>query len=107
MNDLLLTPPVVFALIFTLAGLILWLSRFLSPKGQPAAGKEDPYACGQDVPTGRYQPGYADFFQFAFLFTIIDVATLMLGTVAPQMVWLTVPIFAIVGLALLILFRKD
>jgi NADH:ubiquinone oxidoreductase subunit 3 (subunit A) len=107
MSDWMLTPPIVFMLLFTIAGLILFLSRFIAAKGQATPGKDDPYACGQDVPTGRYQPGYADFFQFAFLFTILDVATLMLGTVAKSGIWLTIPILAIVGLALVILFRKD
>ncbi|MCL2151169.1 MAG: NADH-quinone oxidoreductase subunit A [Coriobacteriia bacterium] len=107
MNEFLMTPPAIFMILLAVIGLAMWASRGLSPKGSPTPGKEDPYACGQDVPSGRYQPGYADFFQFAFLFTILDVATLMIGTVVAGGVWLTVLVLGIVVLALIILFRRD
>jgi len=106
-NSWLLTPPAVFALLLLVVGLLSWLASGLAAKGAPNQDKGAPYACGQDVPTGRIQPNYNDFFHFAFLFTILEVVTLLLGTVAANSFWLTMVILAIVILALIILFRKD
>lgn len=107
MNEWLLTPPAVFLMILAVIGVLSMLVKSLSPQGSPSAGKEEPYACGQDVPTGRFQPGYDDFFHFAFMFTILDVVTLMVGTVSEGAVWLTVAVLAVIGLAVIILFRRD
>lgn len=107
LNEILLTPPVAFVVALAVIGLLAWLVKGLAIRSNPTPGKGEPYACGQDVPTGRIQPGYNDFFHFAFLFTILEVVALILGTVTANAVWLTIVILCVVVLAIFILFRRD
>lgn len=107
LNELLLTPPVAFVVALAVIGLLAWLVKGLAISGNPSPGKGEPYACGQNVPTGRIQPGYSDFFHFAFLFTILEVVALILGTVTANAIWLTLVILSVVVLAIFILFRRD
>ena len=107
MDRLLLMPPLDFILLLLVAGLLAWFAKGLAAKGKHAAGKGEPYACGQDVSTGRIQPGYADFFPFAFFFTIMHVDALLLATVPASSVWMTAPFLAISALAIVILLRRD
>ncbi|MCL2631959.1 MAG: NADH-quinone oxidoreductase subunit A [Coriobacteriia bacterium] len=106
LNDLLLTPPVVFVLLLVVVGVVSLAARALQTRSNPTGSKGDPYACGQEVATGRFQPGY-DFFHIAFAFTILEVTALLIGTVTANAIWLIAIIFAIIVLALVILFRKD
>ena len=107
MNWILLTPPLAFLILLIIIAALSWFANRLSPKGVKSAGKGEPYACGQDVSTGRIQPSYSDFFPFAFFFTIIHVTALVLATVPASAVWLAIPFLAITALAILILFRRD
>jgi len=100
-------PPLVFILLLAVISGLSWLAKGLSAHGVQTAGKGEPYACGQDVPTGRIQPNYGDFFPFAFFFTIIHVTALVLGTVPATAIWLALPFLAITALAIIILFRRD
>jgi hypothetical protein len=54
--------------------LSVWPSR-------ATAGATRSYACGEDVPDHRMQPDYAQFFPFAFFFTIMHVVALIVATV--------------------------
>ena len=106
-DDFMLSPPLDFILLILVIALLLWLSKRLAPRGTESEGKGEPYACGQDVATGRIQPSYSEFFPFAFFFTIMHVTTLVLCTVPADAVWLSLPFLAISGLAIVILFRKE
>ena len=107
LSDLLLSPLAIFVIMLAVFGLIGWLVKGLAIKSNPTPNKGDPYACGQKVPTGKIQPNYFDFFHFAFLFTILEVVALMIGTVTANAVWLTVVILSVIVLAIFILFRRD
>jgi len=107
LSEILLAPPVVFVIMLAVAGLLSLAVKTLATRSNPSPGKKEPYACGQDVPTGKIQPGYKDFFHFAFLFTILEVVALLLGTATSNVVWLTIGILAVVVLAIFILFRRD
>jgi len=107
LNELLLSPLVVFVLLTGVVSLLAFLSKGLAMPSNPTPGKDEPYACGQDVPTGRIQPGYDDFFHFAFLFTILEVAALIIGTVITQAIWLAIIFLSVIVLAIFILFRRD
>jgi len=107
MNSLLLLPPVSLLLLLVVFTFFAFMARRLSPSGANNSGKGEPYACGQEVGTGRIQPSYNEFFPFAFFFTIMHVATLMLCTIPAGARWLSVPFLAISVLAIIILFRKD
>jgi len=82
--NILLFPPVVFAisLLFVMA-----LSLVLSPlSAKPArvagSNKHKAYGCGEDVPDDQAKaiPNYQEFFPFAIFFTLLHVAGLMLAT---------------------------
>jgi NADH:ubiquinone oxidoreductase subunit 3 (subunit A) len=105
-NSLILSPPVVFMILLFTVALLSLLARGLQTRSNPSPGKGEPYACGQEVETGRFQPGF-NFFHIAFIFTILEVVALLLGTATTGALWLTAMIFAVVVLALIILFRKD
>ena len=107
LNDLLLSPLAIFVIILVVVGLLAQWAKSLAIRSNPTPGKGDPYACGQKVSTGKIQPGYFDFFHFAFLFTILEVVALLIGTVTENAIWLTVIILFIIVLAIFILFRKD
>ena len=106
LNDLVLTPPVAFSILLVVLALFALAAKGLQTKSNPTGGKGEPYASGEQVTTGRIQPGY-NFFHIAFAFTILEVTALLLGTVVPGAGWLAGPVLAIVVLSLIILFRKD
>jgi NADH:ubiquinone oxidoreductase subunit 3 (subunit A) len=82
MNNILLSPPVVFVIILVVA---LTLARLFKQMAcRPSSHAEDQrtsYACGEDLPDHLIQPDFSQFFPFAFFFTILHVVALMLATV--------------------------
>ncbi len=93
--------------------IVILLSSILTklafkPKKQ-AQGATEPYACGENIATHMIQPDYAQFFPFAFYFTILHVVALMLalvpaattGTLVMAMVYI---LGAIIGL--MVLYRR-
>ncbi|MBI5745029.1 MAG: NADH-quinone oxidoreductase subunit A [Elusimicrobia bacterium] len=83
-NDILLFPPVVFAVsLLFVAGLSALLSPLSAkPARVPGSAKHKPYGCGEDVPVDQAKaiPDYQAFFPFAIFFTLLHVAGLMLAT---------------------------
>ncbi|MDD5247162.1 MAG: hypothetical protein PHS09_07210 [Candidatus Omnitrophica bacterium] len=111
MSKILLSPPLAFMIIF---GFCLFLSFIFSrlafrnkKEKPPGAGKS--YACGEDIADHMAQPDYSQFFPFAFFFTIVHVATLMVTTIPVENAetFITAITYVIsVVVALLILFRR-
>ena len=92
MESLLLLPPIAFGATLLAVALQGLAARALSrrPPGEGSAagrarraagGGLEAYACGEDLPDHRAQPGYGPYFPFAFLFTIVHVAALVVATV--------------------------
>ncbi len=76
----LLSPPFAFLVVLAAAVCVFGLLSSLSPrKGRTGAGAK-PYACGEEPPEQKIQPDYAQFFPFAFFFTILHVVALMTTT---------------------------
>jgi hypothetical protein len=106
-----LLPPVALGILLLAVGaLSLMLSRlaFRSPTAQ-AAGMTMPYSCGETLPTHMIQPDYAQFFPFAFFFTILHVVALMVTTVPSEIastfvIAIVYILGAVVGLT--VLYRK-
>jgi len=76
-----LLPPIA-AVVILLA--VIFLSRLMkgmSYRGELGAGAGSAYSCGEDMPKNSYRPDYAQFFSYAFFFTIMHVAALVLATV--------------------------
>jgi NADH:ubiquinone oxidoreductase subunit 3 (subunit A) len=105
-----LTPPAAFMIILAatmlLSGLLSKLS-FKAKKGGDASTTS--YSCGEEGLTPYVQPDYAQFFPFAFFFTILHVTALMITTVPVETLGsLSIAIVYLAGAmtALFILFRK-
>jgi hypothetical protein len=106
MEKILLSPPVAFAVLLAVSILISYFSKFLAAKGTVSAGKEESYACGEDVDLHKVQPDYSQFFPFAFFFTIMHVVVLIVATI-PKNISILAGLYLLVAiLALFILFRK-
>ena len=81
MNTILLLPPILFVVVLAFVLLFSGLVRPLAAKAtRPAGGKQKAYACGEDVKNHHAQPEYAQFFPFAFFFTIMHVIALIAAT---------------------------
>jgi NADH-quinone oxidoreductase subunit A len=111
MSSMLLAPPL--ALLVVLAATLI-LARVFARLETPAApgapaGSRKAYACGENVERPRLQPDYAEFFPFAFFFTMLHVVTLIVATMqtSAHEAILVAGVYvagALVGLS--ILFRK-
>ena len=95
-ESIILSPPLAFAALFAVVGVLAWLAARLLAARPPAvkAGTLKAYACGEDVADHRARPEYKEFFPFAFFFTIMHVIALVVATVPTED-------FAILGMALL------
>ncbi|MEI8356061.1 MAG: NADH-quinone oxidoreductase subunit A [Deltaproteobacteria bacterium] len=110
--EALFMPAILFAIIF----LIYWGQLFLMSKLAPRItnhpeGKFKAYACGEDMKENRVNPDYAQFFPFAFFFTIMHVVALIVAT-APRLLQTTSFIIAVLFLvsatiSLFVLLRKE
>lgn len=113
MNNLLILPPLCFVIVmFTVWG-IAKIGEFLTmaPKATHQEGKEDSYACGEVYTEHRIEPDYGAFFRFAIFFTIIDVAGLMVATLAatsftPYIAAVAVVYVIVISAVLAILYSK-
>lgn len=106
MENILLSPPLAFTILLIVSLLMIYFSKFIAAKGTVSGGKEDSYACGEDVKLNKVQPNYNQFFLFAFFFTIMHVVALIVATI-PKDVSLLAYIYVFIAvMALLILFRK-
>jgi NADH:ubiquinone oxidoreductase subunit 3 (subunit A) len=107
-----LVPPVAFVIVL---GAVWLQSRgmdIFAPRrgdGPEAPGKRKPYASGEHVDDHRAQPDYAQFFHFAFFFTLLHVVALVVATVprgVPAAAALAAAFVVSAGIGLLVLFRR-
>ena len=111
MNSWLLWSPVVFLVALAASlGLYTLMGVLSIPfNRKPGSGGMKSYACGEDVPDHRAQPDYAQFFPFAFFFTIMHVFALIVATVpggSPVAAAIAVGYVMVSAVGLYILFRK-
>lgn len=112
MSTALLLPPLAFLLMLALVVLHALGLRTLAPRRAAGArphGMTQPYACGEDVPDQRMQPDYAQFFPFAFFFTLMHVAALVVATVprgSGPAAGLAAAFLASAAVAVYVLFRR-
>lgn len=109
-NYVLLLPPVAFFIILIFVWLqIAFFGKYGCKSTSFAPGKGKQYACGEDVPINRINPEYRQFFLFAFFFTIMHVAALVITTYpAADPGSLSIAFLYILGAitGLVILFRR-
>lgn len=106
MGQFLLYPPIAF-LIFLLIGYLIYrLSRALGPRPTMAEGKLSAYACGEDIPGRKVQPGY-HLFHFAFFFTVLHVAALVIATVPSGNIALLGIVYLLIALIAVVVLLTD
>lgn len=79
--DVLLAPPVAFAVFLAIFYLLYLLVGLMTPKVKNVGGKLKTYACGEDIPGIKIQFGYRMFFFIALFFTMMHVAALVVATI--------------------------
>ncbi len=111
MEPWILLPPAAFVILLVVAWLqYRSMAVFSAGESWPdAAGKREPYACGESSYEARVRPDYSQFFPFAFFFTIMHVVALMVATVPAESV--SSSAFAVgylfaAAVGLFILFRR-
>ena len=109
-TNLILTPPAAFIIVLIttifVSGLLSKLS-FKTRRGEDASTAS--YSCGEEGLTPFIQPDYAQFFPFAFFFTILHVTALIITTVPMETLGsLSIAVIYLAGAmtALFILFRR-
>ena len=109
MSISILIPPVAFVIVFAAVIAFALLLTGLAFKNKRAAGTTKAYACGEETPDTMIKPDYAQFFPFAFFFTILHVAALMITTVPVETA--TIFVIAMIYMAgavvsLFVLYRR-
>jgi NADH:ubiquinone oxidoreductase subunit 3 (subunit A) len=79
-RNLLLSPPIAFAIFGALAYGVYRLGGRIGARGQETSGKRQPYACGEDLLPPKAQLSYRAFFKLALMFGILHLATLVIAT---------------------------
>lgn len=74
---MLASPLAVFFGFLFIAYVIYALGGALAAPSRRSKAKLSSYACGEDIPGGKANVSY-NFFQVAFIFTVLHVAVLML-----------------------------
>jgi hypothetical protein len=110
MSALLLVPPVALTILVMVVWVLSGAAGTLSFKRKGERGALDkPYAGGETIERHRVQVDYAQFFPFAFFFTILHVVTLVVATSpARNLEGLAISLIYVMGalLGLWILFRR-
>lgn len=113
MDSLLLLPPITFLVMLALVSLHSLgfgvLSHKVNKDKVVPHGKFKAYACGEEVPDQKVQPSYAQFFPFAFFFTIMHVVALVVATVprgSPAASGLAVAFLVSAAVGVYVLFRR-
>jgi NADH:ubiquinone oxidoreductase subunit 3 (subunit A) len=78
--QVILTPPVAFALYALLAGILLAASWGIAARGAPNEAKTSSYGSGEKAQAGMATPGYRPFFMVAFFFAILHLGVLIVGS---------------------------
>lgn len=109
MNNILLTPPMAFIIVFIASLILTYLFGKLSFKKKSSLESKKAYACGEDFKDHMIQPDYSQFFPFAFFFTILHVVVLVIATVPVETKQsFIIAFFYILGaiISLIILLRR-
>jgi NADH:ubiquinone oxidoreductase subunit 3 (subunit A) len=80
MSSVLLSPPVVMLVYIGVGYGLYRLGRAMAAQGEDRPGKEEPYACGEDLRPGLVKLSYHSFFRLALMFSVLHLATLTVST---------------------------
>ena len=78
--DILLIPPVAFAIYAGLVWIMARIGRRLAGPGTASVMKSSTYSSGESNPVSNAAPGYRPFFLIALFFAILHLGVLVLGS---------------------------
>lgn len=106
MENLMYNPGIVFALCFICTVILYKVGSSMAASGSEAAGKEKTYACGEDIEGDFSVLGY-NWFHMAFVFTLLDIAVLILATMPADVnLWLS-GVWIVGGIVAIFMLLKD
>jgi NADH:ubiquinone oxidoreductase subunit 3 (subunit A) len=79
--EVLLSPPLAFLVCLLISAAIYGFGRLVEEKASPVDGKYEPYSCGEEFKSEKFEFGYRKFYIAAIFFTIMHVAVLTIATV--------------------------
>ena len=79
MASIVSTLPFVLLVSLIITLIFYWFGGKIAPKGTKTPGKLAPYACGEDMPTRKYQISIRRFFLYVTLFLIFDISAFFLA----------------------------
>ena len=108
MRTILLSPPVVMLMYVGVGYGLYRLGRAWAAQGEDHPGKEEPYACGEDLRPGLIKLSYHSFFRLALMFSVLHLATLTVSTLPGIGSFQPVGLIYLVGIAIsvLVLIRE-
>jgi NADH:ubiquinone oxidoreductase subunit 3 (subunit A) len=78
--DIIISMPFVFFLSLAISSFLYFIGSRISPKSvKRNLGKLESYACGEDMPTRKYQISIRRFFLYVTLFLIFDISAFFLA----------------------------
>ncbi|HWR19737.1 MAG TPA: NADH-quinone oxidoreductase subunit A [Clostridia bacterium] len=107
MYEIIISPPIAFLILLAVCALMLLVGKLFAARGNDAKNKLNAYACGESMEENQAQPDYAQFFKFAFFFTIMHVVALMVATSPNGMSPISGIYLGVTGLSLFMMFRRE
>ena len=101
--ELILIPPIAFALYIVLAGVLFGFGRVLAGKTKESVMKSSTYASGEEASAVQAVPGYRQFFTVALFFAVLHLGVLILATGAHNGAMIVVLVGLMLALLALIL----
>ena len=105
MEQLILSPPIVFIILLLCGVFFSLMVSYLAPRSIPTEERMS-LICGQRNVDHMVSPDYEQFFPFAFFFTIMHVLVLVVATAPKDSITLPLIYVGAGILSLLILFRE-
>ena len=99
-------PVTVFAICLICGWLLCLFGRAISPGTEAIGAKLQTYACGEEAPAKSFPTAY-HLFHAAFIFTLLDVCALVIGTMPSTAPLLIGASYVAVGLAAIVILFKD
>ena len=99
-------PVTVFGLSLMCGWAVYLFGRALAPASRAIGGKLKTYACGENLEADSFPTAY-HLYHAAFIFTLLDVVALVLGTVTGTAIVWMVAAYLLVGLIAIIILFKD
>ena len=99
-------PVTVFGLSLLCGWALYAFGRALAPASRVVGGKLKTYACGENLEGESFPTAY-HLYHAAFIFTLLDVVALVVGTVTASAPVVLVAAYLLVGLIAIIILFKD